>query len=119
MQQDYIKREIEILGKVLAFILSKFFGKNGDINFVDLENEIQTNENLSNLYNTTNIKNFKQLLKELNIDMNTRINLILFFFNMYKHNPENKINKEKCLILLDKLDTVTFEMIQILSELKK
>lgn len=119
MQQDYIKREIEILGKVLAFILSKFFGKNGDINFVDLENEIQTSENLSNLYSATNIENFKQLLKELNIDMNTRINLILFFFNIYKRNSENEINKEKCLVLLDELDTVTFEMIQILSELKK
>lgn len=119
MQQDYIKREIEILGKVLAFILSKFFGKNGDINFVDLENEIQTNENLSNLYNTTNIENFKQLLKELNIDINTRINLILFFFNIYKQTPENEINKEKCLILLEELDTVTFEMIQIVNELKK
>lgn len=79
MQQDYIKREIEILGKVLTLILSKFFNKSADINFVELENEIQTNENLSNLYNANNIENFKQLLNEVNIDSNTRISLILFF----------------------------------------
>jgi len=119
MIRDYYMQQINALGKMLSVILSQFLSKNEGIDWHNLETKIQENEDLLKLYKETDLDLFEKNIKSFNKKIEITLQLIHFFYTIYKNEPNKVLHGKKCLILFDHLDAITPETMQIFKELKK
>lgn len=119
MIRDFYMQQIDALGKMLSVVLSQFLSKNEGIDFYNLEIKIQDNADLYQFYNQNDLVVFEEEIKKLKGEYAIQTQLIQFFYKLHKQQPNTVLFKQKCLLIFNHLDVITFETLQILNDLKE
>lgn len=119
MIRDFYMQQIDALGKMLSVVLSQFLSKNEGIDFYSLEIKIQDNADLYQFYNQNDLVVFEEEIKKLKGEYAIQTQLIQFFYKLHKQQPNTVLFKQKCLLIFNHLDVITFETLQILNDLKE
>lgn len=120
MQQDYVLRKIEMLGKVLALALSKLFKLPSNSFQEEVQELVSTNDDLRELMES-DIIFFEKKIKSMNMPDRINSDLIQFFHKLYTLTDDSTLKelyRSKCILLDKNSDAISLENYNIINNLK-
>lgn len=122
MLTDTMRKELDTIGKMVRALMTKFLGKSDEFNATSFQMDIQANNNLNQLYHTTDLDGFRRIILALNVDEHLRLSLIHFFYRLHLTEIEadkKQLAKEKCLALIQDATTVNMGIFEISQKLNE